>query len=206
MSRPLRRLAQSTIEWTDLKRRMTPSVDTQKQLGDPKQLFDSVHGAAKKQMERIAALDVEKPKIDWESYARIIKGNSDIVHDLKAKYEHLDVPYPEDFEGRYGQAHAKDLQIKEVRDQVLDQVAKSTKECDKDRTFFRRLPQARSVTEEMYMELFPRRAEVEPRDREKLEEEKEKAEVDLADYARKREKRNCANLRHKLNQLAEEDS
>lgn len=206
MSRPIRRLAQSTIEWTELKRRMTPSGDMQKQLGDPKQLFDNVHGAAKKQMERIAALDAEKPKIDWESYARIIKGNSDIVHDLKAKYEHLDIPYPEDVEGRYGQAQAKDHQIKEVRDQVLAQVAKSTKECDRDRTFFRRLPQARSVTEEMYMELFPRRAEVEPREREKLEEEKEKLEVELADFERKREKRSCGNLRHKLNQLVEEGS
>ena len=59
---------------------------------------------------------------------------------------------------------------------------------------------------EMYLEAFPRRAEVEPREREKLEEELEKLEFELADFERKREKRDCGNLRHKLNQLMEKDS
>ena len=42
-----------------------------------------------------------------------------------------------------GAAEAKDLQIKEIRDLVLSEVSVRTVENEKDRTFFRRIPEAR---------------------------------------------------------------
>ena len=42
-----------------------------------------VLGASRKHREAIASLEADKPSIDWDSYSKVIKGNSDIVHDLK---------------------------------------------------------------------------------------------------------------------------
>jgi len=134
-------------------------------------------------------MEADKPTIDWNGYAQIIKGESDIVNDFKAKYAHIDIPYPNDVDNRMGAAERKDLQIKEIRDLVLKNVVDRTSANNKDRTFFRRLPEARSMTEEMYMEAFPQRAIVEPRSREQLEGETETVVHQLDEYAKKREER-----------------
>lgn len=152
-------------------------------------LFEATEGAAKKHLEKINSLPSEKHPIDWEAYSKVIKAHSDVVHDLKAKYEHMTIPYPNDYYNRMGAAEAEDLKIKKVRDKVLKQVADNSELLNKDRTFFRRLPQARSMTEEMYMEAFPNRHEVEPRSREKLEDEIETVNHHLDDFQKKREER-----------------
>ena len=62
---------------------------------------------------------------------------------VQAKYQHITIPYPTDSDNRLGAAEAEDLKIKKIRDSVLEGVAKRTGQFEKDRTFFRRLPQAR---------------------------------------------------------------
>ena len=62
---------------------------------------------------------------------------------LKAKYNHISIPYPNDVENRMGAAEAKDVEIKQVRDLVLSQVSDRTMDNEKDRSFFYRLPEAR---------------------------------------------------------------
>jgi len=154
-----------------------------------RKLFDETEGAARKHQEKIASLDAGKPAIDWESYSRVIKGESDIVHDLKAKYNHISIPYPNDVENRMGAAEAKDVEIKEVRDLILSQVSDRTMDNEKDRAFFYRLPEARCMTEEMYMEAFPQRERVQPRDREQFEDEITDVKHKLAEFAQKRDER-----------------
>jgi len=172
-----------------------------------RKLYDATEGAAKKHMEKISELPAEKPIIDWEAYSKLIKSHSDIIHEFKAKYNHLVahpgdcedkakeienktiIPYPDDSDNRMGAAEAKDMEIKEIRDLVLEDVRTRTEQFNKERTFFRRLPGARSMTEEMYMEAFPRRAEVKPREREKLESEIEVANHELDVFEKKREER-----------------
>ena len=34
-------------------------------------------------MEAIASMEASKPSIDWNGYAKVIKGESDIVHEFK---------------------------------------------------------------------------------------------------------------------------
>jgi len=175
-----RRLTQSTIRWADLKARMP--------TGMAKQLYDATEGAARKHVEAISSMNPNKPSIDWERYAQDIK-DSDIVHDMKAKYNHIEIPYPKDVENRMGAAEAKHVQIKEIRDLVHSNIAMKTSENNKDCTFFRRLPEARSMTWEMYLEAFPQRDKVEPRTRDKLEGEIETVDHGLAEFAKKREER-----------------
>jgi len=176
-----RRLTQSTIRWADLKARMPSRY--------ARQLYDATEGAARKHMEAIASMEASKPSIDWNGYAKVIKGESDIVHEFKAKYAHIEIPYPDDVDNRMGAAERKDLQIKEIRDLVMKNVIDRTSANNKDRTFFRRLPEARSMTVEMYMEAFPQRDIVKPRSREQLEGETETVVHHLDEYAKKREER-----------------
>ena len=40
-------------------------------------------GASRKHLEAISSLPAEKHVIDWEAYSKVIKGHSDVLHDLK---------------------------------------------------------------------------------------------------------------------------
>jgi len=154
-----------------------------------RQVYDATEGASRKHLDAISSLPAEKHVIDWDAYSKVIKGDSDVVHDLKAKYQHIAIPYPEDTHNRMGDAVAADINIKKIRDDVLDGVAQRTDQHEKDRTFFRRLPQARSMTEEMYMEAFPNRDQVKPRDRDEYEGELETVNHELKIFEKKREER-----------------
>ena len=46
-------------------------------------------GAMRKHVEAIASMEAQKPTIDWDAYAKVIKGDSDFISDMKVVIRRL---------------------------------------------------------------------------------------------------------------------
>jgi len=173
----------STIRWRDLAARMTSKPTAQ-------ELYEVTESASRKHVEDIQARKADLPAIDWDAYAKAIgrAGSLDVLA-FKQMYDKLEVPYPEDVDGRLEDAKAKDMEIKELKDEALEEVRKRKESYDRDITFWRNVPEARQMTYEMYLELLPNSAMVVPKTRDEYETELETAQADLDDFAKKREER-----------------
>merc|ERR1712168_1134320 len=82
-----------------------------------------------------------------------------MVDDFRAKYEAITVDYPDD------------ASVKAIAAEVVQEVESKCAGSKKDIAFFEKLPAARSMTYEMYLELFPNASSVVPKEREQLEDE-----------------------------------
>merc|ERR1719495_1956819 len=129
-----------------------------------KELYLVTESASRKHVEDIQAKQADLPAIDWDAYAK-------------------------DVDGRFGDAKAKDMEIKELKDEVLEEVRLRKESHDRDTTFFRNLPEARQMTYEMYLEAFPNSAKVVPKMRDETETALETVQANLDVFAKKREER-----------------
>ena len=108
------------------------------------------------------------------------------VDDFKAKYEAISVAYPVDAGNKLAVAADADAEIKAIAAEVVQEVDAKCAGSKKDIAFFGKLPAARSMTYEMYLELFPNASSVVPKEREQLEAELAEANAALEAHKSKK--------------------
>jgi len=156
-----RRLA-STTNWASLGARMPG--------GKSREIYAAAKTSAETTMAKIVSSPAALPAIDWAMYSRLLPGVQ-MVDDFKAKYEAVEVAYPVDTGNKLAAAGAADASIKAIAAEVVHEVEAKCAGSKKDIGFFEKLPAARSMTYEMYLELFPNASSVVPKEREQLEAE-----------------------------------
>merc|ERR1712121_280452 len=117
------RRASSSVNWAALGARMTGPGQ--------KAVFATAKNGMEAQMMKIAASPAALPKIDFDTYKRMLPGVS-MVDDFQAKYEALAIAYPVDAVGKTAAAGAADAAIKAaaaaVKAEVEDKCAGSKKD------------------------------------------------------------------------------
>lgn len=156
-----RRLA-STTNWASLGARMPG--------GKSREVFAAAKNSAETTMGKIASAPAALPKIDWDMYGRLLPGVN-MVDAFRAQYEAIEVSYPVDAGNKLAVAAAADASVKVIAADVVKEVDAKCAGSKKDIAFFGNLPGARSMTYEMYLELFPNASSVVPKEREQLEAE-----------------------------------
>jgi hypothetical protein len=154
-----RRLA-STTNWASLGARMPG--------GKSREVYAAAKISAETQMAKIVSSPAALPPIDWAMYSRLLPGVQ-MVDDFRAKYEAITVDYPVDAGNKLAVAAAADASVKAIAAEVVREVESKCAGSKKDIAFFEKLPAARSMTYEMYLELFPNASSVVPKEREQLE-------------------------------------
>merc|ERR1712133_116451 len=139
----------------------------------------------KAQMMKIAASPAALPKIDFDTYKRMLPGVA-MVDDFQAKYEALAIAYPVDAAGKTAAAGTADAAIKAAAAAIKAEVDDKCAGSKKDIAFFEKLPSALSMTYEMYLELFPNADSVVPKEREVMEAELAEINAQIADYQSKK--------------------
>jgi len=171
-----RRLVSST-NWSALGARMP--------AGKSREIFAAAKNSAETQMSKIGSAPAALSAIDWNAYDRMLPGEA-MVGDFRSKYESVTVPYPLDAANKTAVAAAADAAIKVAAAEVTAEVAAKCAGSKRDVAFFEKLPNARQMTHEMYLELFPNASSVVPKEREQLD--AELAEVNVALEAHKAKK------------------
>jgi len=171
------RRATSSVNWAALGARMTGPGQ--------KAVFTAAKTGMEAQMMKIAASPAALPKIDFDTYKRMLPGVA-MVDDFQAKYEALAIAYPVDAAGKTAAAGAADAAIKAAAAAVKAEVDDKCAGSKKDIAFFEKLPSALSMTYEMYLELFPHADKVAPKDRETMEAELADVNAHIAEYQAKK--------------------
>jgi len=171
-----RRLA-STTNWASLGARMPG--------GKRREVYAAAKTSAETQMAKIVSSPAALPAIDWNMYNRLLPGVA-MVDDFKAKYEAISVAYPVDAGNKLAVAADADAEIKAIAAEVVQEVDAKCAGSKKDIAFFGKLPAARSMTYEMYLELFPNASSVVPKEREQLEAELAEANAALEAHKSKK--------------------